>query len=308
MVSLQVVSCHQIHFFFKELILSLRSSSNLPAAGPAAASLSPRWAGSRLHYCQRTPQAPTAVPAATDGSVLIPETRKKGRNPRGPNGAAHGRGQPGEPRPRLGARGEGRRAGTEAAAQRDEAARVPSALPRTHRAEREPLLRATGENSTGLLAAVTTAGFFLPPGRERGLGAALPRFLRADPPEVRGEAGAEGNMAWERAVPTSGSRRAPAECVTPGRGAAERGRAQALPGAGRPRSGGAQPWGARARSFLPLPGTTQQREATLVNTPSVLQTRALTQSLGCAGAPAAPQETVFTLRGGASGPAARSDL
>lgn len=93
----------------------------------------------------------------------------------------------------------------------------------THRAEREPLLRATGENSTGELAAATTARFFLPPGRERGLGAALPRFLRADPPGVRGEAGAEGNMAGERgAVPARSSRRAPADCVTAGRGGARR--------------------------------------------------------------------------------------
>lgn len=72
-------------------------------------------------------------------------------------------------------------------------------LSRTHRAEREPLLRATGEKSPGEpAAAATTARFFLLPGRERGLGAALPRALRAEPLGVRGEAGAEGNMAGER--------------------------------------------------------------------------------------------------------------
>lgn len=118
----------------------------------------------------------------------------------------------------------------------------------THRAEREPLLRATGENSTGELAAATTARFFLPPGRERGLGAALPRFLRADPPGVRGEAGAEGNMAGERgAVPARSSRRAPADCVTAGRGAA-----QPLPGSGGdPALGGPLGWWDPGRAVVP---------------------------------------------------------
>lgn len=94
----------------------------------------------------------------------------------------------------------------------------------THRAEREPLLRATGENSIGELAAATTGRVFLPPGRERGLGAALPMFLRADPPGVRGEAGAEENMAMQRAAAPA---RAPAgrrPRVTSGRGSAEGGR------------------------------------------------------------------------------------
>jgi len=78
----------------------------------------------------------------------------------------------------------------------------------THRAEREPLLRATGENSPGEPAAATTPRFFLQPGRERGLGAALPRFLRADPPGVRGEAGADGNMAVAETDETTGACRA----------------------------------------------------------------------------------------------------
>lgn len=69
---------------------------------------------------------------------------------------------------------------------------------RTHRADREPLLRAAGENSTGEAAAATTGRPFLPPGRERGLGAALPRVLRAEPPGVRGEPGADGNMAGDQ--------------------------------------------------------------------------------------------------------------
>lgn len=92
----------------------------------------------------------------------------------------------------------------------------------THRADREPLLRAAGENSTGEPAAATPARFFLPPGRERGLGAALPRFLRAEPPGVRGEAGAENmvevkGMERRATAPALRSRRAPADRVTAGR-------------------------------------------------------------------------------------------
>lgn len=134
--------------------------------------------------CHRTP--------ATEGSGFIPEAgteREKG-NPSGSERRglrrAGGAGPGPGPGPRRRPGGKRRLA-------------PPGPCPGgTHRAEREPLLRATGENSTGEPAAATTARFFLPPGRERGLGAALPRFLRADPPGVRGEAGAEGNMAGER--------------------------------------------------------------------------------------------------------------
>ncbi|XP_039562762.1 collagen alpha-1(II) chain-like [Passer montanus] len=130
----------------------------------------------------------------------------------------------------------------------------------THRADREPLLRAAGENSTGEAPAATTGRPFLPPGRESGLGAALPRVLRADP-GVRGEAGVDGNMAV-RAGAAPRSRPARAERVTAGRGRAgtERDRQQPngaerdreepnAPGGGEPRGAerGAAPAGERRK-------------------------------------------------------------
>lgn len=131
-------------------------------------------------------------------------------------------------RPEAGGRG-GARARAQATARREKAARAPGPLPGRDSPGGEGAAppRHRGEQHRG--AGCRHDGQVLPAaraGERAGGGAAeVPAGRPAGSPRGGGSRREHG---WgERAVPTLGSRRAPADCVTPGRGGA-----QPLPGSG----------------------------------------------------------------------------